>query len=86
MSVEAVAGGEVGELAADVVLLAIGRRPYTEGLGLDAVGVALDERGFIEVDQRFETRVSGIYAIGDCIPGPMLAHMIAKDWGAMRVA
>ncbi|MBW2714690.1 MAG: dihydrolipoyl dehydrogenase [Deltaproteobacteria bacterium] len=82
LSVEAVAGGEAGELAADVVLLAIGRRPYTEGLGLDAVGVTLDERGFIEVDRRFETRVSGIYAIGDCIPGPMLAHK-AEDEGSI---
>jgi len=82
LSVEAVVGGEAGELAADVVLLAIGRRPYPEGLGLDAVGGRPDERGFIEVDDRFETRVPGIYAIGDCIPGPMLAHK-AEDEGSI---
>ena len=70
------------ELAADVVLLAIGRRPYTEGLGLEELGVTADERGFIEVDGRFETRVPGIYAIGDCIPGPMLAHK-AEDEGSI---
>ncbi len=82
LSVESVAGGEAEELAADVVLLAIGRRPYTEGLGLEDVGVTVDERGFIEVDRRFETRVPGIYAIGDCIPGPMLAHK-AEDEGSI---
>jgi dihydrolipoamide dehydrogenase len=82
LNVEPVAGGEAGELAADVVLLAIGRRPYTEGLGLEELGVTLDERGFIEVDHRFETRVPGIYAIGDCVPGPMLAHK-AGDEGSI---
>lgn len=82
LAVEGLAGGEAEELAADVVLLAIGRRPYTEGLGLEALGVTLDERGFIEVDRRFETRVPGIYAIGDCIPGPMLAHK-AEDEGSI---
>jgi dihydrolipoamide dehydrogenase len=79
LNVEPVAGGDAAELAADVVLLAIGRRPYTEGLGLDGLGVTLDERGFIEVDGRFETRVPGIYAIGDCIPGPMLAHKAGEE-------
>jgi dihydrolipoamide dehydrogenase len=82
LNVEPVAGGDAGELAADVVLLAIGRRPYTEGLGLEELGVTADERGFIEVDHRFETRVPGIYAIGDCIPGPMLAHK-AEDEGSI---
>jgi len=82
LSVEPVAGGDAEELAADVVLVAIGRRPYTDGLGLEALGVALDERGFIEVDGRFETGVPGIYAIGDCIPGPMLAHK-AEDEGSI---
>jgi len=82
LSVENLAGGGAAELAADVVLLAIGRRPYTEGLGLEEVGVTADERGFIEVDRRFETRVPGIYAIGDCIPGPMLAHK-AEDEGSI---
>jgi dihydrolipoamide dehydrogenase len=82
LNVEPVAGGDAQELAADVVLLAIGRRPYTEGLGLAELGVATDERGFIEVDSRFETRVPGIYAIGDCVPGPMLAHK-AEDEGSI---
>ena len=82
LNVEPVAGGDAEELAADVVLLAIGRRPYTEGLGLEELGVTVDERGFIEVDHRFETRVPGIYAIGDCIPGPMLAHK-AEDEGSI---
>ena len=79
LNLEPVAGGDPEELAADVVLLAIGRRPYTEGLGLEALGVTLDERGFIEVDDRFETRIQGIYAIGDCIPGPMLAHKASEE-------
>ncbi len=82
LSVEKLAGGAAEELVADVVLLAIGRRPYTEGLGLEDVGVTVDERGFIEVDRRFQTRVPGIYAIGDCIPGPMLAHK-AEDEGSI---
>jgi len=82
LNVEPVAGGDAQDLAADVVLLAIGRRPYTEGLGLAELGVATDGRGFIEVDSRFETRVPGIYAIGDCVPGPMLAHK-AEDEGSI---
>ena len=82
LSVEKLPGGAAEELVADVVLLAIGRRPYTEGLGLEDVGVTVDERGFIEVDRRFQTRVPGIYAIGDCIPGPMLAHK-AEDEGSI---
>ena len=82
LSVTPVAGGDAEELAAAIVLLAIGRRPYTEGLGLEEVGVTVDAHGFIEVDRRFETRVPGIYAIGDCIPGPMLAHK-AEDEGSI---
>ncbi len=65
---------------ADVVLVAIGRVPYTEGLGLEAVGVALDARKRIVVDTHFQTNVAGIYAIGDVIAGPMLAHK-AEDEG-----
>ena len=65
---------------ADVVLVAIGRRPYAEGLGLDEAGVALDERGRVEIDAHFATNVPGIYAIGDVIAGPMLAHK-AEDEG-----
>ena len=67
-----------------MVLVATGRRPYTDGLGLDAAGVALSNRGQIEVDDRWQTAVPGIYAIGDAIKGPMLAHK-AEDEG-MAVA
>ncbi len=73
--------GAAETLAADVVLVAIGRRPYTEGLGLKEAGVALDERGRIKTDGHFKTNVDGIYAIGDAIAGPMLAHK-AEDEGA----
>ncbi|WP_029062687.1 dihydrolipoyl dehydrogenase [Labrenzia sp. DG1229] len=66
-------------LEADKVLVAIGRRPVTRGLGLDTLGVATDDRGFIEIDGSFSTSVSGIYAIGDCVPGPMLAHKAEED-------
>jgi dihydrolipoamide dehydrogenase len=62
------------------VLVAIGRRPYTEGLGLEAAGVALDERGRIKTDSHFATSIPGIHAIGDVIAGPMLAHK-AEDEG-----
>ncbi|GHD98821.1 dihydrolipoamide dehydrogenase [Defluviimonas sp. 20V17] len=71
-------------LDADAVLLATGRRPYTEGLGLDGLGVALTKRGQIETDKQWQTSVKGIYAIGDVIEGPMLAHK-AEDEG-MAVA
>ena len=71
-------------LDADVVLVATGRRPYVEGLGLDAVGVEMTERGQVKVDAHWRTNVPGIYAIGDVTPGPMLAHK-AEDEG-MAVA
>jgi dihydrolipoamide dehydrogenase len=64
----------------DRVLVAVGRRPFTDGLGLDALGVALDPKGHVRVDDRFETSVPGIHAIGDVIGGPMLAHK-AEDEG-----
>ena len=80
LTVEPVKGGEAEQIAADVVLLAIGRRPYLDGLGLDATGVALDERGRVRTDAHFATNVPGIYAIGDAIAGPMLAHK-AEDEG-----
>jgi dihydrolipoamide dehydrogenase len=79
LTVEPAAGGAAEEIKADVVLLAIGRRPYVEGLGLDAVGVALDERGRVKVDGHFATNVPGIYAIGDVIAGPMLAHKAEEE-------
>jgi dihydrolipoamide dehydrogenase len=79
LSLEAVKSGEAESLEADAVLVAIGRRPVTAGLGLDKLGVTLDKRGFILVDADFETSVPGIFAIGDCIPGPMLAHKAEED-------
>jgi dihydrolipoamide dehydrogenase len=68
------AGGAAETLEADVVLLSVGRRPYTDGLGLTEMGVALDDRGRVITDAHFRTNVTGIYAIGDVIAGPMLAH------------
>lgn len=67
-------------IACDAMLMAVGRRPYTSDLGLEKVGVKLNNRGFIEVNNRYETSCKGIYAIGDVIPGPMLAHK-AEDEG-----
>jgi dihydrolipoamide dehydrogenase len=66
-------------LVADVVLVAVGRRPYTDGLGLDAVGVARDNQGRVVVDDGFATNIPGIYAIGDVIRGPMLAHKAEEE-------
>jgi dihydrolipoamide dehydrogenase len=73
-------GAEQQSLAADVVMVSVGRRPRTEGLGLDVIGVARDEHGRIRVDDGFATNIPGIYAIGDVIRGPMLAHK-AMDEG-----
>ena len=78
--VEPAAGGNPETLEADVVLVCIGRVPYTEGLGLKEAGVALDNRGRVQIDQHFSTSVKGIYAIGDVVAGPMLAHK-AEDEG-----
>lgn len=78
LTVEPVAGGEIETLTADYVLLAIGRRPYTAGLGLENVGVVPDKRGFIETDH-FKTSAPGVWAIGDAIHGPMLAHKAEED-------
>src|SRR5262249_47668308 len=80
VKVEPAAGGAAQTVEADVVLVAIGRVPYTENLGLDALGVKKDNRGRIVVDNHFSTNVAGIYAIGDVIAGPMLAHK-AEDEG-----
>ncbi|ABE37788.1 dihydrolipoamide dehydrogenase [Rhodopseudomonas palustris BisB5] len=80
VKVEAAAGGNPETLEADVVLVAIGRVPYTEGLGLKEAGVALDERGRVVIDNHFATSVKGVYAIGDVVRGPMLAHK-AEDEG-----
>ncbi len=77
---EPVKGGAAETLQADVVLVATGRKPYTQGLGLEAAGVVTDTRGRVEIDSHFATNVFGIYAIGDVVKGPMLAHK-AEDEG-----
>ena len=80
LSVEPAAGGAAEEIKSDVVLVAVGRVPNTEGLGCEAAGIKKDGRGRIEVDAHYSTSVKGIYAIGDVIKGPMLAHK-AEDEG-----
>ena len=77
---EPVKGGSAETLEADIVLVATGRRPYTEGLGLKEAGVTLDERGRVNIDSHWQTNIAGIYAIGDVVKGPMLAHK-AEDEG-----
>ncbi|MFL5175264.1 MAG: dihydrolipoyl dehydrogenase [Microvirga sp.] len=79
-TIEPAAGGEAEIVDADVVLVSVGRVPYTEGLGLEAIGVQRDAKGRILTDAHFATNVTGIYAIGDVIAGPMLAHK-AEDEG-----
>ena len=74
LTVEPAAGGDAETINCDVVLVSIGRIPYTANLGLEDVGVEMDSHGAIQVDGNFKTNVDGIYAIGDVIPGPMLAH------------
>jgi dihydrolipoamide dehydrogenase len=78
LSIESRDDGKIEEIKADVVLVAIGRKPYSEGLGLDKVGVAMD-RDFITTDDELQTNVAGIYAIGDVIGGPMLAHKAEEE-------
>lgn len=82
LKVEPAKGGDSEELKADIVLVAVGRKPYTDKLGLDKAGVEMDERGRIKTDAHFKTNVDGIYAIGDVIAGPMLAHK-AEDEGVV---
>ncbi|MBC8131274.1 MAG: dihydrolipoyl dehydrogenase, partial [Rhizobiaceae bacterium] len=77
---EPVAGGAAETIEAEVVLVATGRRPYTAGLGLEELGIAMDKAGRVEIDGHFKTNVPGIYAIGDVVKGPMLAHK-AEDEG-----
>ncbi|MBO6826987.1 MAG: dihydrolipoyl dehydrogenase [Sneathiella sp.] len=84
LTVEPSKGGDAEELKADVVLVAIGRRPFTEGLGLEDLGVEKDKAGRIIVDKTFKSSVDGVYAIGDVIDGPMLAHK-AEDEGVVCV-
>jgi dihydrolipoamide dehydrogenase len=80
LTVEPAAGGASETIDCDVVLVSIGRRPNTEGLGLEAAGIEANRRGQIDVDHSFRTKVPGIWAIGDVTPGPMLAHK-AEDEG-----
>ncbi|MCB1557368.1 MAG: dihydrolipoyl dehydrogenase [Alphaproteobacteria bacterium] len=82
LEVEPAAGGAKETLKADIVLVAVGRKAYTDGLGLDEVGVERDERGRVKTDAHFQSNVAGIYAIGDVIAGPMLAHK-AEDEGVV---
>jgi dihydrolipoamide dehydrogenase len=79
VKVEPAAGGTAETLDADIVLVAIGRVPYTDGLGLEAVGVKKDNRGRVVIDSHFRTNVAGIYAIGDAVAGPMLAHKAEEE-------
>ncbi|MDE2319626.1 MAG: dihydrolipoyl dehydrogenase [Rhodospirillales bacterium] len=80
LTVEPAKGGEAETITADMVLLAIGRYAYTAGLNLAAAGVETDERGRVKIDNHFQTNVPGVYAIGDVVAGPMLAHK-AEDEG-----
>lgn len=82
LNLEAAAGGSPEKLEVETVLLAIGRRPYTSGLGLEKAGVKVDNRGRVEIDDHFQTSVKGIYAIGDVVRGAMLAHK-AEDEGVV---
>jgi len=82
LNLEAAAGGSAEKLDVETVLLAIGRRPYTQGLGLEKAGVKVDNRGRVEINDHFETSVPGIYAIGDVVRGAMLAHK-AEDEGVV---
>lgn len=83
VTVEAAAGGAAEAIEADCVLVAIGRKPYTESLGLENVGVAVDKRGFVQIDGHFRTNVPGIYAIGDVVGGAMLAHKAEEEGVAL---
>ena len=83
LTVEPAKGGDAETITADIVLLSIGRYAYTAGLNLEAAGVATDERGRVKVDAHFTTNVPGVYAIGDVIAGPMLAHKAEEEGVAL---
>eukprot|EP00050_Salpingoeca_kvevrii_P013491 m.28986 g.28986 ORF g.28986 m.28986 type:complete len:494 (+) comp5034_c0_seq1:80-1561(+) len=76
--------GKASTIETDVLLVCVGRRPYLEKLGIDEVGIKLDDKGRVDVNENFQTNVPSIYAIGDCIKGPMLAHK-AEDEGIIAV-
>jgi len=79
LKIEPAAGGAAETVEADVVLVAIGRRPYTKDLGLESIGVQLDKKGRVITDSHFKTNIDSIYAIGDAIAGPMLAHKAEEE-------
>lgn len=79
LTTEKKGGGDPKEVKYDIVLVATGRRPYTAGLGLESLGIQTDKIGRIQVDEHFRTAVPNIYAIGDCIDGPMLAHKAEEE-------
>ncbi len=83
VSLEPAKGGDGETIDADIVIVAIGRKPYTEGLGLEEMGITTDKRGVIETKDHFKTGVDGIWAIGDCVAGPMLAHKAEDDGAAV---
>jgi dihydrolipoamide dehydrogenase len=77
--VKAEVGGKVVEFPCDVILVAVGRRPVNQGFGLEKTGVKVSQRGFIEVDNRLQTNVPGVYAVGDVVGQPMLAHKASHE-------
>jgi len=79
LSMEPRDGGAVEKLKTDIVLIAVGRRPMTDGLGLDKLGIEFDGHGFVKADEDFQTNIQGIYAVGDVIGGPMLAHKAEEE-------
>ncbi len=79
VSVEPAKGGDAEDIKCDYVLVSVGRKPYTAGLGLEGAGVKLDDKGRVEIDNHFKTSVDGIYAIGDVVAGPMLAHKAEEE-------
>lgn len=79
IQIQPVKGGDVQSISADVVLVSIGRRPYTEGLALDKVGVEIDNKGRVKIDKKFTTNVPNVFAIGDVVEGPMLAHKAEEE-------
>jgi len=79
LTVEPAKGGAAEKLTADAVLVSIGRRPFTSKLGLDTMGIKTDKRGFVIIDDNFRTNIPNIYAIGDVVRGPMLAHKAEEE-------
>jgi len=79
VEIEAVQGKNKQTLEADVILVAVGRRPYTKNLGLENINVKVNQRGFVEVDSHRKTNIPGVWAIGDVVPGPMLAHKAEEE-------